>query len=126
MFTYTPLSVEGVARGAPVARDLPDEGRRQGDNSRHQRVGGPFSGNRRWRAFPGPRHFTTACGFELLDRHCASGVATEGGHREGATRRTEPLEQEELDPPRAHVALPRPGRADISQYADDFFCFDGE
>ena len=122
MFTYTPLSAEGVARGAPVARDLSDHRRRQGDNSRHQRVGGPFSGNRRWRAFPGPRHFTTACGFELLDRHCASGVATEGGHREGATRRTEPLEQEELDPPRAHVALPRPGRADISQYADDFFC----
>ena len=85
MFTYTPPSVEGAARGAPVARDLPDEGRRQGDEAFH-----------------------------------------ELGPREGATRRKEPLKQEELDPPRAHVALPRPGRADISQYADDFFCFDGE
>ena len=31
MFTYTYPSAEGVARGAPVARDLSDEGRRQGD-----------------------------------------------------------------------------------------------
>ena len=85
MFTYTPPSVEGAARGAPVARDLPDEGRRQGDEAFH-----------------------------------------ELGPREGAAGRGEPLKQEELDPPRAHVALPRPGRADISQHDDDPFCLAGE
>ena len=72
MFTYTPPSVEGAARGAPVARDLPDEGRRQGDEAFH-----------------------------------------ELGPREGTAGRAEPLKQKELDPPRALVAFPRPGGADV-------------
>ena len=85
MFTYTPLSAEGVARGAPVARDLSDHRRRQGNQAFH-----------------------------------------ELGPREGAAGHREPLKQEKLDPPRAHVALPGASRANISQYADDFLCFDGE
>ena len=65
MFTYTPLSVEGVARGAPVARDLSDHRRRQGNQAFHKL-----------------------------------------GPREGAAGHGEPLKQEELDAPCAHVALP--------------------
>ena len=61
-------SVKRVTRGAPVARHLADEGRRQVYEVRHQRFFSPPFIAARVLVILSRRHLTTAGRFELLDR----------------------------------------------------------
>ena len=46
-------------------------------------------------------------------------MAAGGGQRRGAAVRAKPVQQEELDPPRARVVFPGASRANIGEQLDD-------